>query len=534
VDRARDHLPGLVGGAVGLACAACFTPPAVLAPPQVDLEAALQRYPPGVEQVAIEVEQGRTLRGIFRAADPGAPVVLHLVESSGSVAETTTGYAPLCEQLADLGLASLVVDYGGVGLSSGKASAAKLADDARALWVEAVRRAGGDPGRVVLRGISLGTLAAAALLDGGARPGGVVLVLPVRAESVVRRFAHAFHGPLVAAFAGLVYRDVVPVDLVAVAGALEAPYVVVAAEQDALIGRDELERLELALPGERGSFAWHDGDHFVTAIDAHRLLPAELPFFLARAPAARDADLRERATLAALPAELAGRFLPGSAERAALRACAAWSAGERPLHVAAAALAGTPPLAAARLRWRLGRIERETPFEGLIALYDLSDPAGPLPLDLLERAARPLQLAEERGGMLLLLGAEDVAASAAGLAAGQDGQRWSSWLTFEGGMEVGIEEDHGELFVALVERGLGVEDAARQLARVLLKARGIPERLRRGADGALVLEAFEEGAWRALDLATVRDQSSVRFRLQRRSLGGPPPARRGSAPPPPR
>src|SRR5262249_4252306 len=100
VRHARD--PGVAGGASAgapmsgamwcsatVACAllatlgACrFTPPALLEAPTIDVSKARAELSPPGEDVDLALEDGAHLRGFFVEADPGAPVVLHLLESS--------------------------------------------------------------------------------------------------------------------------------------------------------------------------------------------------------------------------------------------------------------------------------------------------------------------------------------------------------------------------------------------------------------------------------------------------------------------
>src|SRR5262245_45091254 len=80
-----------------LAAPACvltrrFTPPAVLEPEELlDPAAALANYPPGSELVALASASGARLGGVFVPADPGAPVVLHLLDAGNSAA---SAYVP--------------------------------------------------------------------------------------------------------------------------------------------------------------------------------------------------------------------------------------------------------------------------------------------------------------------------------------------------------------------------------------------------------------------------------------------------------
>ncbi len=227
-------MPGPSRFHVFLAATGAVVPPAVLEGglPELDLE----DFPPGTERVRLPAGGDAVLEGVFVPADPGAPVVLHLLASEASITHGTRGLAgfPILWQLRDRGLASLVVDWQGVGASSGSRTPRHLPGDARVVWEEALRRAGGDPGRVVLRGMSLGTLGVACLLEAGVAPAGIVLVAPVRAETVVRNWARHYYPPYWSRLARFV-RPAVPVDLVAVLGAVRRPLLVYAPRDDYLL-----------------------------------------------------------------------------------------------------------------------------------------------------------------------------------------------------------------------------------------------------------------------------------------------------------
>jgi alpha-beta hydrolase superfamily lysophospholipase len=143
-----------------LAALGSTAPPALLAAGFPRLEVGETNFPPGTEAVELPVPGG-LLRGAFVPSDPGAPVVLHLLESMGSVTYGThhaLGY-PVLWELRDRGFASLMIDYRGVGASEGWRSPRNVREDAQAMFAEARRRTGGRSHRVVLRGASFGTLA---------------------------------------------------------------------------------------------------------------------------------------------------------------------------------------------------------------------------------------------------------------------------------------------------------------------------------------------------------------------------------------
>ncbi len=90
--------------AVLLSCSlagGCLAPPALLPPYDVDLERALAEYPPGTEKVELALSADDRLRGLFVPSDAGAPVVLHLLESSGSVGSCRFSYGELCSELSE-------------------------------------------------------------------------------------------------------------------------------------------------------------------------------------------------------------------------------------------------------------------------------------------------------------------------------------------------------------------------------------------------------------------------------------------------
>ncbi len=208
-------------------------PPALLAAGYPELTVDEQTFPPGSERV--EIESGRsTLRGVYVPSDPDSPVVLHLLESMGSVTYGThhaLGY-PLLWQLRDRGFASLMVDYRGIGASEGWRSPRNVREDAQAMFAEALRRTGGRSHRIVIRGTSFGTLAAASLLKHGARPRAVTLIAPVRAETVAKNWFHHYYHPLLAKAVTAFLRLPMRVDIVRALRKWRGPLLVSAPEHD--------------------------------------------------------------------------------------------------------------------------------------------------------------------------------------------------------------------------------------------------------------------------------------------------------------
>ncbi|MBC8328396.1 MAG: alpha/beta hydrolase [Planctomycetes bacterium] len=208
-------------------------PPALLAAGYPELEVNEQNFPPGSELVELEVRRS-TLRGAFVPSDPDSPVVLHLLESMGSVTYGTQhalGY-PLLWQLRDRGFASLMVDYRGVGASEGWRTPRHVREDAQAMFAEALRRTGGRSHRIVLRGSSFGTLAVASLLKHGARPRAVTLIAPVRAETVAKNWFFHYYHPFLARAVTAFLRLPIRVDIVRALRRWRGPLLVSAPEND--------------------------------------------------------------------------------------------------------------------------------------------------------------------------------------------------------------------------------------------------------------------------------------------------------------
>jgi len=283
-----------------LLVAGCIAPPAVRSVRYRPFD--LASFPAGTERV--EIGRREKLRGVFV---PGRPVVVFLLESGGTITRGATagdGYE-LVWDLHALGMGLLCVDYRGVGESDGEASVRNLRADVRAVWREAVRRAG-DPGRVVLRGVSLGGLGASLLLDGGAAPAAVVVAAPVRAETAVRRFADEWTDGLEHVFARLLVRRPAKTDIVAALDATQAPTLVVAGGEDAYL--DDRERTLFRRAADR--YAETGEDHLELVHRARGLLEEERSFYLQRFPALpriakRLARIREQVPGAPPDGELA-------------------------------------------------------------------------------------------------------------------------------------------------------------------------------------------------------------------------------------
>jgi hypothetical protein len=143
---------------------------------------------------------------------------------------------------------------------------------------------------------------------------------------------------------------------------------------------------------------------------------------------------------------------------------------------------------------------RQLPFELALAWFDGDDPAGALPAAAL--ASWWNMLAQLRGNSELF-GCPDTVAGAVELARVSESEALRGKCAlhlFEG---VGAWSETGfpcvELWHSLLdERHLARSDARRQVLRIFLKSLAIPDRV--VDEHAAQLEAFEDGAWKSVDL----------------------------------
>lgn len=520
-------------------------------------------YPRGAVPVYVSVAEDERLAGMFLASDPGAPVVLHLLGSGGSLLDTRLR-RPVFADLAAMGFASLLVDWNGVGASEGAGDVRLLRRDVLAMFEEAAARAGG-PERVIVRATSLGCLAAAMLLEEGRRPAAVLLVAPVRAETASSHWTRFFFGDFADWLARPWLLPLADVDLLDVLAASDVPVLALSTATDVLFPPDEQRRLADTLQGRGGRLvldpAYHsdirglriygllgrrmtraESSHFVQAVQARALFVDEVELlhelFAEQTARARVERWRERrgdsapVVPEALELELA-YLLVGDVDV---------SDAELDL-----ALAAPEPLAALELLQSQPSDTRPAAADALVAWLDLDDPAGALRLtdlrDLGVRLGSATGSPEERlalalWGLARVMTAEDAAraeptedATDDGDAVGpddlvdvhvvdldadadelDDDTSWTgddptagdgpdeSWPSFE-------SEDDADAFVAACRAAWttslvltpDVAGARRQTVRSVLKMLGVAERLVPGAVDDQ-LEWHDGVAWLPLDL----------------------------------
>jgi len=497
---ARASLIALAGVAAAMAWShQRFEPPVILRsekPPEPGrLVLSGRGLPRDAIAQEIEAAPGVHLRGILFPSDAGAPLVLHLLDAGASVDARQANYGIAFEQLADLGIASLAFDYSGVGRSGGERSPANLARDAGAMWRHALELAGGDSGRVAVRGVSLGTLAIAELLRAGARPAAVVLVAPVHPRTVAPRFARWMYGDLAGALARWIFRPATGVSVEDLPRDSGGEILVIAAEGDELVGQAEQAAMRRAVAGAGGAWRERAGGHLLVAIEARGLFEEELDVYLrALCP---DPPQVQRCAAAFTSLSIAdGPMAAGTPEFDRFLELARVARGRARLTAAVAREIEDVALAARVRRWMIATDYARGSMDKLRARVNLDDPAGPLDFDEIEAASRGDVVASL--GMSFWTGTTwpgllDMAYKADHGGLGSHGGGI-------GDIDVEVTFDRDALWKRLEARGLRGPDLRRHFFRTLLKAQGTPERLLRGEDGRWLLEVcdFRDG-WVVVD-----------------------------------
>lgn len=209
----------------------------------------LERFPAGTSTVVTETADGQLLNGLHVSAGPDAPLVLHLLPRGAS---TTSGLPPFggfpetLTALRELGFSSLAIDYRGVGASLGPVDSSALPTDAQTIWQAALEHVGGDANRIVLRGASLGTLAIAAILEGGATPRAIVMAAPVDADSVTTNALRSRYGALLGGFLDVFFLEPDVAHLPATLAGVTCPTLVLLPGEDPYLTSEETEAISRA------------------------------------------------------------------------------------------------------------------------------------------------------------------------------------------------------------------------------------------------------------------------------------------------
>lgn len=501
-----------------LCCGACFAPPAVLSAERGDLAKLVRELPAGTRAVEIPAEDGALLRGVFVPAGPGAPICVHLPGATDTVAARHYPQHHLLRELNELGVASLMLDYRGVGVSDGGRHVDHLRGDALALWNEALRRADGDAGRVALRATSLGTIATAELLSVGVRPAGIVLIAPVFPDTVVEHYARVEHGWYGPPLAKLLFRAVSDVDVIAQLSAAGVPVLARASDGDHFIGDDERAALRACVEQlPRSRWAVETGGHYFSALQGRGVPAAELEFW--RTTIGTRVDETTRFFHWRLQLDEAGwnRLSASPEALARFRELATYKLYGDPARFAAAALEFPTTELARRFltAFAITALPMQWPQHASVdewcRMLSSADPAGDLSdewwIETLEH------LASTRRGRSIVAFQPDVGVIAAHVDAWHPHGKLDFEFTYEAGGESGsFLFDVGARADALSER-LAPVDVRRHMLREYLRALDVPARLANAADGTPLVECWVMGEWKVVPIAgagTTADRAGTR------------------------
>jgi hypothetical protein len=126
-----------------------------------------------------------------------------------------------------------------------------------------------------LRATSLGTLAAASLLEGGAKPGAVILIAPLRAQTVAVHWLRARRSTRAAFLGRLFLRRPLTVNQESAISGTRVPLFIVFGMHDELLPGTERKLLLEAAREVGATVVKRDQAHLPLVRDAHRLIPGE-------------------------------------------------------------------------------------------------------------------------------------------------------------------------------------------------------------------------------------------------------------------
>lgn len=543
-SRARGLAGAIALWLATLLLPACLTPEAIV--PAGASELRTIDFPPGTELVELPTDGTAVLRGVFVPAGADAPIVVHfpamyesitwgagtdaalvLNDEQWLVAEAHMGPLTVSRPVMPLrldadttldlerldlahrmllqfrraGCAVLCLDYAGVGASSGERSPEHLARDAHAIYAEALRRVDGDPQRVILRGVSLGTLAVARLLADGVQPAAISLAAPVRGETVVKHFARMVSNGFVATLADWFYADVGDADLHGEIARVDTPLLLALPENDRLISAEERDALRVAALSRGGELLDFGAFHEQLAIAARQVLPGEAAFLEARVPALSSFRARRRAEvlqrLSGDPLVVAKLEQLDAEQSALLEQLASetyWPDGRLPL--ALAQLDPSGALAASLqpwCEWQPPEALAALPWNPLAALLELRDPDGALDAEQIVSLAplgpalrATLSRRSDLEALVERVLSDDGSSVSGTLSLRDDGARSQDLASDAVGRALSL----AGMYVAEPD----LEVAPRRALRLVLRSAGIPDRVLE-LDGERVHELWWDGAW---------------------------------------
>ncbi len=200
---------------------------------------------PGAERIAIPAGDNGQYGGWFiKNGSQKAGLVLYFGGNGEEAAGRSTDFARLASQNALPGYHWMMLNYPGIGASTGERSEESIYQMAKAAWDFALTRPEVNPDKMVLAGWSLGS-GTAIRLAGEKNPAGLILFAP-----------YYNGGELVTSFAEELFKTKIPVPLPIrnpyrsdqYARNIQAKTLVVAAKDDRMIPYEQSQRLAALLP----------------------------------------------------------------------------------------------------------------------------------------------------------------------------------------------------------------------------------------------------------------------------------------------
>lgn len=503
------QVPCVIALFVATIAGACRVPTVLGDVNIVEFQSVLDSSPASAVPIEIEVAADATLRGVLVPPPNDGPLVLHLLEAGGSVAKGDGGRARTLRQLADLGAGSLILDWTGIGVSSGTPANKHILRDARAMWQAALQHVDGDESRLILRGTSIGALAAADLLQSGARPGAVVLIAPIRAETAARNFAMNRFGRFFGGLLTFGMRPIVDVDILEAIRSSDVPVLLLQpADGDLFVSESECELFVGSCADKPYASGLVAGGHVQATLLARSLFPLEPAFLGPHLPPSVEADPRVEMIMNGELASAVPAHISHDEARRRLELVAPLLRTQTPLMLLAGGLSATRPRNAARWLWLLQAPDGSLPrgYDGLeaaelVEALSLDDPAGELPIDVLADWCVPYQVLGELHAPQIGWSPEALARDSQNIDTGPLRRAWSSGVTLRWLGSQSFSFDHAEIWSRLIARGLEPQDARRQLLRILLIGYGHVHRLRRDEQGNPFIEVrTADGEWTVLNL----------------------------------
>jgi Serine aminopeptidase, S33 len=491
--------------------AGCFSPPIVRPGGRDKIDVGL--FPIGTQRLDLPVgDSGESLRGVWIPGDtPDAPAVVQFLPTGTGISSGWRGLPQnqILWDLRDRGLASLIVDYRGVGASDGDVHGGQLRSDAATAWNEALRRVG-DADRIVLRGNSLGTLAVATLLQDGVRPAAVVLAAPILDDTVTYNVMSERFGVVLAwLIDALIFHDPVGVDLIEELSKSQAPRLILVGGDDEYLGKGAQERLTSTVRAAGGHVVVEpEWSHLDLGAEGYFLLPGESDLYARLFPDAVNIE---------------GRLPENRSPKTKTKTVAhRWRLDPPHAGVPFARLADRyreEDLARVVDWYRKLPATTPTDADSLSLLLDFDDPAGPLDLSELATLGPYAFVRWKRGAVITIEELPSLAVQnrfhRRKLLSNPDARGFDRVLPVMESIDLDNRKSRSSPKLPPRLR-LAPRESLRQVVRVLLKSRGVPERVTTSRDGVRGIEWRDaSGRWQALTLPALAGPMSAQDRRSR-------------------